>query len=98
MNRVNFDHCSNVIVNVCSRDGTWFDKDQLQRIVEFIRAGGLEQERARQIADLEEHESHARAAALAGAGSVENLPAGWSDCGRHDAISAVASVIGRLLG
>ncbi len=42
MNRVNFAHCSGVIVNVCTQHGTWFDKDELRRIVEFIRAGGLE--------------------------------------------------------
>jgi Zn-finger nucleic acid-binding protein len=42
MNRVNFAHCSHVVVDVCNPHGTWFDKDELRRIVEFIRAGGLE--------------------------------------------------------
>ncbi len=42
MNRVNFAHCSHVIVDVCKSHGTWFDKDELRRTVEFIRAGGLE--------------------------------------------------------
>jgi len=53
MNRVNFAHCSHVVVNVCSKDGTWFDRDELRRIVEFIQAGGLMKERAQEIADLE---------------------------------------------
>ncbi len=53
MNRVNFAHCSHVVVDVCSQHGTWFDKDELRRIVEFIRAGGLEQARAKELADLE---------------------------------------------
>ena len=66
MNRVNFAHCSGVIVNVCRQHGTWFDKDELRRIVEFIRAGGLEQERTRQIAELKEQELRTRAAALSG--------------------------------
>jgi Zn-finger nucleic acid-binding protein len=54
MNRVNFANCSNVIVDVCREHGTWFDRDELRRIVEFIRAGGLDKARAREVADLEE--------------------------------------------
>src|SRR5437879_9204360 len=42
MNRVNFARCSQVVVDVCKAHGTWFDKDELRRIVEFIRGGGLE--------------------------------------------------------
>jgi Zn-finger nucleic acid-binding protein len=42
MNRVNFAHHSNVVVDVCKSHGTWFDRDELRRIVEFIRAGGLQ--------------------------------------------------------
>lgn len=57
MNRVNFARCSGVIINVCKNHGTWFDKDELRRIVEFIRSGGLEKARALQNAELEaEHE------------------------------------------
>lgn len=53
MNRVNFAHCSAVIVDVCAKHGTWFDKDELRRIVEFIRSGGLERARDREIEELE---------------------------------------------
>jgi Zn-finger nucleic acid-binding protein len=42
MNRVNFVHYSGVIVDVCRGHGTWFDRDELREIVDFIRAGGLE--------------------------------------------------------
>lgn len=41
MNRVNFARWSGVIVDVCKRHGTWFDRDELRQIVEFIRSGGL---------------------------------------------------------
>lgn len=67
MNRVNFANCSHVIVDVCKAHGTWFDKDELRRIVEFIRAGGLEQARARQISELQEQERELRAARMGGA-------------------------------
>lgn len=53
MNRVNFAKCSHVIVDVCLSHGTWFDKDELRRIVEFIRGGGMEKARQMEIADLE---------------------------------------------
>ena len=54
MNRVNFAHCSHVILNVCKAHGTWFDRDELRRTVEFIRAGGLEKARAHQITAMED--------------------------------------------
>lgn len=54
MNRVNFARCSGVVVDVCKGHGTWFDRDELQQIVEFIRGGGLEASRAREKRDLEE--------------------------------------------
>jgi len=50
-------------VDVCREHGTWFDKDELRRIVEFIRAGGLEQARADQIAELERKGQQLRAGA-----------------------------------
>ena len=53
MNRVNFARCSSVIVDVCKPHGTWFDKDELRRIVEFIQAGGFDKAREIEIAELE---------------------------------------------
>jgi Zn-finger nucleic acid-binding protein len=49
MNRVNFAHTSGVIVDVCTSHGTWFDPDELRRVLEFISAGGLEAARAREL-------------------------------------------------
>ena len=54
MNRVNFAGCSHVIVDVCKAHGTWFDTDELRRVVEFIRSGGMEKARTHQIAQMEE--------------------------------------------
>jgi Zn-finger nucleic acid-binding protein len=53
MHRINFARLSNVVVDVCKGHGTWFDRDELRRIVEFIRAGGLDSARAREIDELE---------------------------------------------
>lgn len=49
MNRVNFAHASGVIVDVCTTHGTWFDADELRRVLEFISAGGLEAARVREL-------------------------------------------------
>ena len=54
MNRANFARCSGVIVDLCKKHGVWFDRDELSRIIEFIRAGGLDMSRARDKAQLDE--------------------------------------------
>jgi Zn-finger nucleic acid-binding protein len=54
MNRINFARCSGVVVDNCKGHGTWFDRDELQRIVEFIRAGGLSASRSREMEQLAE--------------------------------------------
>ncbi len=69
---------SNVVVDVCSRHGTWFDKDELRRVIEFIRGGGLEQSRAREFAEPEEERRTsfaAQSAAAWDAGSSTSKPA-----------------------
>ncbi len=60
MNRINFAHCSGVIVDICKGHGSWFDCEELSRIVEFIRGGGLEASRAREKAALEEQRRQLR--------------------------------------
>jgi Zn-finger nucleic acid-binding protein len=52
MNRINFARCSGVVIDVCKSHGAWFDKDELRRIVEFIRSGGLDKARERENAEL----------------------------------------------
>jgi Zn-finger nucleic acid-binding protein len=54
MNRVNFAHCSGVVIDICKGHGTWFDRDELSEIVDFIHAGGLEAARAKEKQQLAE--------------------------------------------
>lgn len=54
MHRVNFARCSGVIVDVCRSHGTWFDANELHRIVQFIRAGGMTRSREKEKAALAE--------------------------------------------
>jgi Zn-finger nucleic acid-binding protein len=96
MNRVNFAHCSHVVVDVCSLHGTWFDRDELRRIIEFIRAGGLEAARQREIEDLEQRKRELQSKRSAGA---FDLPSGGVS--RRDGfelgISAAADVLRWIL-
>jgi Zn-finger nucleic acid-binding protein len=94
MNRVNFANFSNVIVDVCRQHGTWFDRDELRRIVEFIRDGGLDKAREREKEDLEEDRRLARADQF---GSGQALPPMFDGEIRHGAVSAVAEVLIHLL-
>lgn len=44
-------------MDVCKQHGTWFDRDELSRIIEFIRGGGLNAARAKEkLAIAEERE------------------------------------------
>ncbi len=52
MNRVNFGRISGAVVDVCRAHGTFLDSGELQQIAAFIRDGGLERARGRQIEDL----------------------------------------------
>jgi len=47
MNRKNFGGDSGVIVDVCSKHGTWFDAGELPRVVAFAESGGLARARRR---------------------------------------------------
>jgi Zn-finger nucleic acid-binding protein len=62
MNRVNFAECSGVVVDVCRDHGTWFDANELQRIVQFLRSGGMDETRRRQKAELADAQRRLQAA------------------------------------
>jgi Zn-finger nucleic acid-binding protein len=53
MNRMNFARHSGVVVDVCKQHGTWFDRDELREIVEFIRTGGLDAARDKERVQLD---------------------------------------------
>ncbi|MEP6742918.1 MAG: zf-TFIIB domain-containing protein, partial [bacterium] len=54
MNRINFARCSGVIIDICKGHGAWFDRDELSRIVEFVRGGGLEASRTREKEEIKQ--------------------------------------------
>ncbi|MBX3734228.1 MAG: zf-TFIIB domain-containing protein [Verrucomicrobiae bacterium] len=62
MNRNNYARVSGVVVDECRAHGTWFDCDELNRVLDFVRAGGLDRSRAREWDELRERERRARRA------------------------------------
>ena len=60
MNRVNFARYSGVIMDVCKEHGTFFDRDELRRIVSFIREGGMDRSREREREKLVEEQQRLR--------------------------------------
>ena len=60
MNRSNFARASGVIVDICRKHGVWFDADELPRIVDFIKEGGMEIARNREKMEIESERSRLR--------------------------------------
>ncbi|HET6613302.1 MAG TPA: zf-TFIIB domain-containing protein [Kofleriaceae bacterium] len=97
MNRVNFARTSGVIIDSCKNHGTWFDADELPRVVELVMAGGLEESERRHIEDLrqraKDETDRARFAATASSEVwLRDYPS-YS----HSAFAGLLSAIGHLL-
>ncbi len=60
MVRRNFGGASGVIVDVCKEHGVWLDHGELEKVVEFSRAGGLEKARQNEVERLEREAKEAR--------------------------------------
>jgi Zn-finger nucleic acid-binding protein len=64
MQRRNYASASGVIIDVCRRHGVWLDHRELERILAFVREGGLDRARERQIERLKSRELRARHAEI----------------------------------
>jgi len=93
MNRVMFARCSGVVVDVCKNHGTWFDKDELRRIVEFIRAGGLDAARADEMEELERKRQQLKATQMAGSWDPIEPRRAYYDRAGSGIASAAANLI-----
>ncbi len=54
MNRSNFARTSGIILDICKQHGVWFDAEELPKLIDFIRQGGLDRARQREKMKLEE--------------------------------------------
>ena len=60
MNRNNFAKVSGVIIDSCKGHGIWFDAEELPKIIEFIRKGGMEYSRQKEIAKIDDEKQKLR--------------------------------------
>jgi Zn-finger nucleic acid-binding protein len=97
MNRINFARCSGVIVDVCRGHGTWFDRDELSGIVQFIRGGGLEVSRQKEKTELEFERQQLREEQLAAAKRANSLGLYPSEGERLGGLSAASGLLKFLL-
>jgi Zn-finger nucleic acid-binding protein len=96
MNRVNFARCSGVIVDVCRGHGTWFDRDELSGIVQFIRDGGFDLARQKEKKEIEFERQQLRTEQMIAAGRESSIFSS-SDDERLGGISATGALLKFLL-
>jgi Zn-finger nucleic acid-binding protein len=92
MNRFNFAHSSGVIIDQCKSHGVWFDRDELQRVIDFLQSGGMDFARQR---DWEEQ----RAAALADERTQRGVQANAQSIAAEDdqSVAGILYMIGDVL-
>ncbi len=95
MNRTNFAGCSGVVVDWCKPHGSWFDKDELRRIVEFVRNGGLRKAREREKERLKQESDRLKEQQrqVARLGSVDIAAARQANSGMDTFFEAVTRML-----
>lgn len=97
MTRKNFASCSGVILDLCRHHGVWLDHGELEKVLGFVRAGGLDKARRRELDRLKEEQRRVRAQIEAerGLSRSMDLPLGGS---REGDLLDVLSWLGDSLG
>ncbi|MGA9995556.1 MAG: zf-TFIIB domain-containing protein, partial [Pyrinomonadaceae bacterium] len=99
MNRVNFARCSGVIIDVCKGHGSWFDMDELRKIIEFIRAGGMDAARAKEKREIEDERRLLRQEQLsASSGGSTSLLLSGNESERTNVVLAARELLKLLTG
>lgn len=96
MNRTNFGRFSGVIIDNCKAHGTWFDADELRRIIEFIHAGGLDKQAAREREELKDELKRLRSKARGERTTGEMPAAGGRLMGGGGAVG-IAGLLRKIL-
>ena len=97
MNRINFARCSGVVVDVCRGHGTWFDRDELREIVEFIRGGGLDLSRQKEKREIEYQRDQLRTEQLLTGPRSEVFGRFYSEDERINGLSAARGLLKFLI-
>ena len=97
MNRTNFAQRSGILIDTCRGHGTWFDADELPRIVEFVSNGGIEASNEATLRRLKEETRRERAKARSAKAesSMMMVPMSRSGAAKGE---LVVNAFGGLLG
>jgi Zn-finger nucleic acid-binding protein len=74
MDRQNFGRYSGVVVDICRKHGTWFDADELNRIMLFISDGGLQKSALKEQRALEDEVRRLKSQCSMGGGILMSEP------------------------
>jgi Zn-finger nucleic acid-binding protein len=96
MLRRHYGRRSGIVIDVCRKHGIWFDSEELPRILDWIRRGGLAQADAEQAREKERAERLERARLPSGSHAVGMGESEKSDRGLFD--TAVAGIVSWLTG
>ena len=94
MNRKNFAGCSGVVVDVCIKHGVWFDRQELQKIADFIKNGGLHMAREKELANLKAEQDRLAGMKYAQGMDSTSLQGEIAPPGFHNEDSLFDAVIG----
>lgn len=95
MNRQNYGRSSGVIIDICREHGVWFDAEELDQILAWIRRGGLTAETERRSEELKERERAGRFKAST-APVIPAVRTSFDDDSSMDVLAALVSFAGRL--
>ncbi len=98
MNRQNYGRSSGIILDVCARHGVWFDADELERLLAWIKRGGIAFEEKRRLEEESERQRAERLKRLEERGEVPPVSRSDSRQGHADLLTAVVELAGRALG
>lgn len=92
MNRKNFAAGSGIIVDVCKSHGTWFDANELPRVIDFVMKGGLERAEKREAERMMEEARRTRSQQFA----AVTAPPGASLGREVDRVGLFGSILGKV--
>jgi Zn-finger nucleic acid-binding protein len=97
MMRRNYGGSSGIIVDVCREHGVWLDHAELERVIAFIRAGGLLAARRREMETLRADAERARANAYTPPPILHGPPLRELDVDLGPALRWLHRAMGRLI-
>lgn len=98
MNQKNFAGCSGIVIDLCKPHGIWFDRQELQQIINFIKDGGLQKARAMELEKLKEEQNRLKAIQQSHSMEPVSPMIGRSNRLWYDDESVIGSLIKRLFG